>query len=281
MARPQNEPLRSLTQEERSVLEQVANATSERADSVARSKALLAVADGAPFTEAAGPAGRRQRAHALELPGKLRLDRDAYLAVQTIHYPGFTIVGGIGEAGGLIVTLVPLFLHTVGKRSLLADTGGGFRPRRHAGCLLDRHSPGEQILAARRNAKGVRFCLLLIRSCEQAPAPDRGRSRGLDGPARPRGVLARRARWFRPRQPDRARHRAQVVIEAAPILWQSRDLQSHGRQQDGNDRHGRRRINGSIYPKPAGSSASTRWLQALPRLRHVSLTRAFTKENAV
>lgn len=32
-------------------------------------------------------------AHALEYPGKLRLDRDAFFAVQTIYYPGFTIAG--------------------------------------------------------------------------------------------------------------------------------------------------------------------------------------------
>jgi len=59
MARPQKEPLRPLTQDERAVVEQVANATSERADSVARAQALRAVAEGAPFTEAARAAGRR------------------------------------------------------------------------------------------------------------------------------------------------------------------------------------------------------------------------------
>lgn len=32
-------------------------------------------------------------AHALELPGKLRLTREQYLAVQTIYYPGFTAIG--------------------------------------------------------------------------------------------------------------------------------------------------------------------------------------------
>jgi hypothetical protein len=32
-------------------------------------------------------------AHALEFPGKRRLDRDAYLKVQAIYYPGFTIGG--------------------------------------------------------------------------------------------------------------------------------------------------------------------------------------------
>ncbi len=32
-------------------------------------------------------------AHALELPGKMRLPKQAYLTVQPIYYPGFTIAG--------------------------------------------------------------------------------------------------------------------------------------------------------------------------------------------
>jgi hypothetical protein len=32
-------------------------------------------------------------AHLLELPGKMRLGKDAYFAVQRIYYPGFTIAG--------------------------------------------------------------------------------------------------------------------------------------------------------------------------------------------
>jgi energy-converting hydrogenase Eha subunit A len=54
-------------------------------------------------------------AHALELPGKMRLARENYLAVQTIYYPGFTIAGGIGEVGGLISTLVLLILTPPGS----------------------------------------------------------------------------------------------------------------------------------------------------------------------
>jgi hypothetical protein len=49
-------------------------------------------------------------AHALELPGKMRLTKETYLAVQPIYYPGFTIGGGIGEAGGMIALFVLLFL---------------------------------------------------------------------------------------------------------------------------------------------------------------------------
>jgi hypothetical protein len=55
----QKDPLRPLTAAERSALEQIARAGSERADRVARAKALLAVADGQRFTDAARSAGRR------------------------------------------------------------------------------------------------------------------------------------------------------------------------------------------------------------------------------
>jgi hypothetical protein len=49
-------------------------------------------------------------AHALELPGKMRLDKEVYLATQPIYYPGFTIGGGIGEGGGMVATLILLLL---------------------------------------------------------------------------------------------------------------------------------------------------------------------------
>lgn len=48
-------------------------------------------------------------AHALEFPGKMRLNRDAYLAVQSIYYPGFTIAG-IAEPAGLLASVVLLVL---------------------------------------------------------------------------------------------------------------------------------------------------------------------------
>ena len=54
-------------------------------------------------------------AHAFELPGKMRLGRETYDAMQLIYYPGFTIGGGIGEAGGTMATLILLFLTPVGR----------------------------------------------------------------------------------------------------------------------------------------------------------------------
>lgn len=49
-------------------------------------------------------------AHALELPGKLRLGKEAYLSVQTIYYPGFTIGGMFGEGFAMLATLILLIL---------------------------------------------------------------------------------------------------------------------------------------------------------------------------
>ena len=50
----------------------------------------------------------------LELPGKLRLTREAYLAVQRICYPGFTIASGFGEGLAPTATAVLLFLTSPG-----------------------------------------------------------------------------------------------------------------------------------------------------------------------
>jgi len=54
-------------------------------------------------------------AHALELPGKMRLPKDTYLAVQQIYYPGFTIAG-IGELGAIVATLLLTIVTPAGTR---------------------------------------------------------------------------------------------------------------------------------------------------------------------
>ena len=53
-------------------------------------------------------------AHALELPGKLRLTKEAYFAVQPIYYPGFTIAG-IAEPVAIVSTLTLLVLTPLGS----------------------------------------------------------------------------------------------------------------------------------------------------------------------
>ena len=59
MARRQKEPLRAVTATERTELERIARMGSDRADRVARARALLAVAHGCRFTDAARAVGRR------------------------------------------------------------------------------------------------------------------------------------------------------------------------------------------------------------------------------
>ena len=58
MSRRQKDPLRPLSEEERALLEQISRAHSEPASHVARARALLRVADGATYTEAASLVGR-------------------------------------------------------------------------------------------------------------------------------------------------------------------------------------------------------------------------------
>jgi hypothetical protein len=48
--------------------------------------------------------------HALELPGKLQLAKEAYFAVQPIYYPGFTLVGGFAEIGSIFILAVLSFV---------------------------------------------------------------------------------------------------------------------------------------------------------------------------
>lgn len=49
-------------------------------------------------------------AHALELPGKMRLARETYIEVQSIYYPGFSLGGMVGDFGGLVALLVLTWL---------------------------------------------------------------------------------------------------------------------------------------------------------------------------
>ena len=52
-------------------------------------------------------------AHALELPGKLRLGRKDYLTVQGIYYPGFTRAG-LAEPAAILALLLLLLMTPMG-----------------------------------------------------------------------------------------------------------------------------------------------------------------------
>jgi hypothetical protein len=62
-------------------------------------------------------------AHALELPGKMRLSKEQYRTVQPIYYPGFTIGGGIAEVGSIVTTLVLLLVTPSGTRQFWLIAG--------------------------------------------------------------------------------------------------------------------------------------------------------------
>jgi hypothetical protein len=86
----QKNPLRPVTAAERRALEQVARAGSERADRAARAKALLAVADGRRFTDAARAAGRRSGDAVAKLVS--RFNRDGLTALEPRHAGGPPVV---------------------------------------------------------------------------------------------------------------------------------------------------------------------------------------------
>jgi hypothetical protein len=72
-------------------------------------------------------------AHALELPGKRRLDRGTYLAVQMIYAPGFAIGGFFGEAVAILATLALLIFTPAG-------TGAFWLTLAALACLLVEHA---------------------------------------------------------------------------------------------------------------------------------------------
>jgi transposase len=80
MTRRRKDPLRALTEEERTVLESVARARSEPASHVARAKILLAVADGASYQAAAYAAGRRSNDAVAQLVARFNTDGLAAIA---------------------------------------------------------------------------------------------------------------------------------------------------------------------------------------------------------
>src|SRR3954471_7848234 len=86
MAQGRRTPLRPLTAAEQTGLEQITRTGSERADRVARAKALLAVAAGATLTAAAQAAGRRSATAVAHLVA--RFNAEGLPAVEPRHGGG-------------------------------------------------------------------------------------------------------------------------------------------------------------------------------------------------
>jgi transposase len=88
MTRRQKDPLRPLTSEERSWLIRISRSHAEPASHVARARALLAVAGGRSYTEAAKAAGRRSGDAVSQLVA--RFNREGIAAIEPRHGGGPT-----------------------------------------------------------------------------------------------------------------------------------------------------------------------------------------------
>lgn len=86
MSHPQKAPLCSLSTDERAQLEHISRSHTEPAAAVAHAKALLAVADGHRFTDAARAAGRRSGDAVAQLV--MRFNRNGLAAVVPGHGGG-------------------------------------------------------------------------------------------------------------------------------------------------------------------------------------------------
>jgi transposase len=95
MTRRQKDPLRPLNAEEREVLERISRAQSDPASHVARAKALLAVANGVSYTQAARAAGRRSGDAVAQLVS--RFNREGLAAIEPRHGGGPPIEYGVEE----------------------------------------------------------------------------------------------------------------------------------------------------------------------------------------
>ncbi len=95
MSRRRKDPLRALTDDERVKLEQVGRSTSAPAAVVTRARALLAVAEGCSYTEAARRVGRRSG----DAVGALvaRFNREGLAAVEPRHGGGPRVEYGAAE----------------------------------------------------------------------------------------------------------------------------------------------------------------------------------------
>jgi len=95
MSRRRKDPLRVLTDSERASLEQLGRATSAPVGIVMRARALLAVADGCSYTEAARRVGRRSGDAVGDLVS--RFNQEGLAAVEPRHGGGPRVKYGAAE----------------------------------------------------------------------------------------------------------------------------------------------------------------------------------------
>src|SRR5499426_3729463 len=144
-------------------------------------------------------------AHALDLPGKMRLTKDVYYAMQHIYYPGFTI-GGFAEPASLILTIILLFFTPLGSAdfcltlvALLGLIG------MQATYWMFTHPVNKYWVQGQKlSGLGSGFFLIGCQSLTAAEQKPRG---GLDGFTQSLGIFTRGTRRPRIRKSNIACHR--------------------------------------------------------------------------
>ena len=149
-------------------------------------------------------------AHALEFPGKLRLSKETYLNMQMIYYPGFTIGGMVGEAGGLLATVALLWAteNTVAWRLILAALLCLFVM--HAIYWLVIHPVNNFWLRNKRRSRLEQF--FLVHSCSTC----HWQKTGLERIARSLGILTCRTGGLGARGISADRHSRSSVKHSRP-----------------------------------------------------------------
>lgn len=95
MTRTQLEPLRALTEEEKSWLERISRSQNEPAGHVARAKQILIVSQGTSYTEAALRSGRKSGDAVSHLVS--RFNKEGLNAIQARHGGGPSVQYGVSE----------------------------------------------------------------------------------------------------------------------------------------------------------------------------------------
>jgi transposase len=95
MTRTQMEPLRALTEEEKSWLERISRSQNEPAGHVTRAKQILSVAQGSSYTEAALRSGRKSGDAVSHLVS--RFNKEGLNAIQARHGGGPPVQYGVSE----------------------------------------------------------------------------------------------------------------------------------------------------------------------------------------
>jgi hypothetical protein len=129
-------------------------------------------------------------AHALELPGKMRLSKENYIATQTIYYPGFTI-GGASEGLSMLAVLILLFLTPANIQAFWWTLAGLIGLAAMHAVYLDSHASGKQVLDEGHEPQRCQWGILRGRRPTRGCGRNRRFGRKVEDLSESMGIFAR------------------------------------------------------------------------------------------